>query len=230
MNYKLICTAFGVAMLAATSLTHANSTYSSFIDVDGSVSFDGWNQLNRNRLNDNGDLTPLTAQELLDGTAGNVTGSGDAIFTQLRGTHYPAGAGLYGGNGLFTFTDNTVDSSANYLVFQGIINDFSVFDGVESILKVTLDYNGGTQGIAAQLIAFGDTGTAEDYYRYAWDFTTFDAPVTSYTITLEIDFSQLIAFQVDQTTLSPVPEPSTYAALLAGAAMAGIVIRRRKRA
>lgn len=227
MNMTSVRTVVGASLLAVATLAQANATFDSFVDVDGSVSFDGWNQLNRGRLDADGNADPLTADHLVAGTLGNVAGSGDAVLTRTSGSHYPAGAGLYGGPSTFTFTDTTVDSSASSLVFQGILNDFSSVMGGGDI-SITLSYNGGDQNIAGSLVSFVDTEWAADYYQYSWDFSNLGETVTSYTINFGIGYSQLLAFQVDQ--VAAVPEPSTYAMLMLGLGAVGFAARRRKQA
>lgn len=213
------------ALIGVASFAQANAVHESFVNVTSSVSFDGWNQLNRNRLDANGNADPLTTAQLVAGTAGNVAGSGDALFTRVSGDHYPAGAGLYGGASSFTFSDSTLASGITSLVFQGIINDFDgSFGGTP--FSLTLSYNGGSQLLAATNTSFVDTGTAADYYTFTWDLTGLSAPLSSYTLTLNAGFSQMLAFQVDQ--VSAVPEPSTYALLIGGLGLIGAAVRRRQ--
>jgi len=156
MKAQYLNIAIGATLFAITGLAQANTTYSSFVDVADSVSFDGWNQLNRNRVDNNGAANPLTAAQLAAGTAGNVAGSGDALLTQVSGSYYPAGFGLYG-DGNLTFTDNTVASNISALAFQGIVNDFNASFGGEAY-TITLSYNGGSQAIAGTLVNFVNTG------------------------------------------------------------------------
>lgn len=204
----------GASLFAIAGLAQANATHDTFIDVSDSVSFDGWNQLNRGR-------TPtITKADLQAGSVANVAGSGDAVLTLLSGSYYPAGFGLYGNAGI-TFTDNTVASDITSLVFQGIINNFSGTD-----FGLTLSYNGGSQALAGTLVQFTDTGTAADYYQYSWDLSSVSAPITSYTLNFNIGFSQSLAFQVDQ--VAAVPEPSSYAMLMLGLGAVGFAARRRK--
>lgn len=226
MNMTSVRAIIGASLLAVASLAQANATHESFIDVAGSVSFDGWNQLNRNRVDANGNPDPLTSAQLEAGTAGNVAGSGDALLTLISGSYYPAAAGLYG-NASITFTDNTVASNISSLAFQGIINDFDgSFGGTP--FSLSLSYNGGDQAIAGTLVNFVDTGTASDYYYFAWDLSGISTPITSYTLNFDIGFSQSLAFQIDQ--VAAVPEPSTYAMLMLGLGAVGFAARRRKQA
>ncbi|ABE49986.1 PEP-CTERM sorting domain-containing protein [Methylobacillus flagellatus] len=226
MNMTSVRAIIGASLLAVASLAQANATHESFIDVAGSVSFDGWNQLNRNRTDAKGNPDPLTSAQLEAGTAGNVAGSGDALLTLISGSYYPAGAGLYG-NASITFSDNTVASNISSLAFQGIINDFDgSFGGTP--FSLSLSYNGGDQAIAGTLVNFVDTGTAADYYYFTWDLSGISTPITSYTLNFDIGFSQSLAFQIDQ--VAAVPEPSTYAMLMLGLGAVGFAARRRKQA
>ncbi|MGP1716837.1 MAG: PEP-CTERM sorting domain-containing protein [Methylophilus sp.] len=230
MKAKYLSIAIGATLFAIAGLAQANTTYSSFVDVANSVSFDGWNQLNRNRVDDNGAANPLTAAQLVAGTAGNVAGSGDATLKFLTGSgsYYPAGAGLYG-DGKLTFTDNTVSSNITSLAFQGIVNDFNAaFGGAP--YSITLDYNGGSQAIAATLVNFVSAGNVEDYYHYSWDLSGISSPITSYTLNFSAGFSQALAFQVDQVaSASAVPEADSYAMMLLGLGVMGAVVRRRNK-
>ncbi|WP_029147601.1 PEP-CTERM sorting domain-containing protein [Methylophilus sp. 5] len=228
MKAQYLSIAIGASLFAITGLAQANTTYSSFVDVADSVSFDGWNQLNRNRVDDTGAATPLTAAQLAAGTEGNVAGSGDALLTQVSGSYYPAGFGLYG-DGNLTFTDNTVSNNISALAFQGIVNDFNASFGGEAY-TITLSYNGGSQAIAGTLVNFVNTGTVDDYYYYSWDLSGISTPVTSYTLNFSAGFSQALAFQVDQVaSVSSVPEADSYAMMMLGLGVMGAVARRRSK-
>ncbi|WP_047515648.1 PEP-CTERM sorting domain-containing protein [Methylophilus sp. Q8] len=228
MKAQYLSIAIGATLFAITGLAQANTTYSSFVDVADSVSFDGWNQLNRNRVDNNGAANPLTAAQLAAGTAGNVAGSGDALLTQVSGSYYPAGFGLYG-DGNLTFTDHTVASNISALAFQGIVNDFNASFGGEAY-TITLSYNGGSQAIAGTLVNFVNTGTVDDYYYYSWDLSGVSTPITSYTLSFSAGFSQALAFQVDQVaSVSSVPEADSYAMMMLGLGVMGAVVRRRNK-
>lgn len=227
MKAQYLSIVLGASLFAITSLAQANTTYNSFVDVADSVSFDGWNQLNRNRVDSNGAANPLTSEQLAAGTQGNVTGSGDALLTLVSGGYYPAGFGLYG-DGHLTFTDNTVSNNITSLAFQGIVNDFNASFGGEPY-TITLSYNGGNQAIAGTLVNFVNTGTVDDYYYFSWDLSGISAPITSYTLNFNAGFSQALAFQVDQVSVSAVPEADSYAMMMLGLGVMGFVARRRTR-
>jgi hypothetical protein len=220
MNAMFGKTMVGLAVLAVTGLAQANATYEGIVDVAGSVSVDGWNELNRNRTGG-----ALTEAELIAGIGSNVAGSGDAVFTRLSGSHYPAGYGLYGSNSVFTFTDSTVASNIGSLVFQGIINDFDAQFGAAPF-TLTLSLNGGSEALSATSVSSVLNGGVSDLHTYTWDLSGVSTPITSYTLTLSAGFSQVLALQVDQ--VAAVPEPSTYAMAIAGLALVGVMARRRR--
>ena len=222
MNAMFGKTMVGLAVLAVTGLAQANATYEGIVDVAGSVSVDGWNELNRSRTGG-----ALTEAELIAGTGSNVAGSGDAVFTRLSGSHYPAGYGLYGSNSVFTFTDSTVASNIGSLVFQGIINDFDAQFGAAPF-TLTLSLNGGSEALSATSVSSVLNGGVSDLHTYTWDLSGVSTPITSYTLTLSAGFSQVLALQVDQ--VAAVPEPSTYAMALGGLALVGMMTRRRRAA
>lgn len=201
------------------SQAQANSVHAKLSDIGGSASFDGWNELNRNRVGG-----ALTEAQLAAGTLGNVTGSGDALLTRLSGNHYPAGAGLYGGASVLSFSDSSLVNGLGSLVFQGIINDFDAQFG-STPFSLTLSYNGGNQALAATQVSHVLDGGASDLHTYSWDLSGL-GPVSSYTLTLNAGFSQMLAFQVDQ--VSAVPEPASYAMLLGGLALVGGLARHRQ--
>ncbi len=210
------------ALAGAASAAQANSVHASFVDVTGSVSFDGWNEINRTGLGCGNDSACSTAK-LVAGITANVAGSGDAVLARASGNHYPAGAGLYGSSSVLTFTDTTVAANIGKLVFQGIINNF------DSPFSLTLSYNGGSQALAATSSTFVAAGNAADLYTFTWDLTGLSA-LSSYQLSLNAGFTQMLAFQVDQVSVTAVPEPSTYAMLAGGMALVGFVARRRQRA
>jgi len=205
------------ALLIAATTAQANTVHDAFTDVAGSLSFDGWNQLNRNRVGG-----ALTEAQLVAGTVANVAGSGDAVLTRVSGNHYPAGAGLYGSGSVLTLADATLTANVGQIVFQGIVNHFDV-----APFSLTLNYNGGSQALAATSSSSVLTGGAADYYTYSWDVSGLGA-LGSYTLTLGAGFSQVLAFQVDQIAAAPVPEPSSYALMAGGLGLVGWLARRRK--
>lgn len=212
--------ALAAALLAAASLAQANATHASFNDVTGSVAFDGWNQINRAGLGCGNDSACSTAK-LVAGITANVAGSGDAVLKRESGDHYPAGFGLYGGSSVLTLSDATLSSGIGSLVFQGIINNF------DAPFTLTLNYNGGSQALAATSSSSTLTNGVADYYSYTWDVSSLGA-LGSYTLTLNAGFSQMLAFQVDQVAAAPVPEPSTYALMAGGLGLVGWLARRRQ--
>lgn len=223
---KTTSLALATTLLAISLQAQANTTHASFTDVAGSASSDGWNQINRSGLGC-ADSACSTAK-LVTGITANVAGSGDAVLKRTSGSFYPAGAGLYGG-GTLTLSDATLSNSLSTLVLQGIINDFSSQVG-GTPASITLSYNGGTQALTATSVSSVLSGNNSlDYFRYSWDLAALGA-LSSYTLTLNAGFAQVLALQVDQVAAAPVPEPSSYALLAGGLAVMGWLARRRKSA
>lgn len=206
----------GLSVLSIGVNASANTIHASFVDVPGSVSVDGWNQMNRTGMG-GGDQTTAT-NAFVSGFGSNVAGSGDGVMTRLSGSVYPAGAGLYG-NGVITLTDATVESDLKSLTFQGIINNFDA-----APFGLALSYNGGSQALVPSLVTSTSTGGVEDYYRYSWDLAGIAETIDSYAITLTLGFTQSLAYQVDQVA---VPEPA--ALTLTAVGVCALVVRGRRR-
>ncbi len=207
----------GSAALAQAETIIYQDPHPDLVAIEGSVSYDGWNQLNRAGLGC-ADSSCSTAR-LVEGITANTWTSGDAVLQRTAGSLYPAGFGLYG-DGVLTLTDSTVAGGIDTLVFQGVINNFA-----GAPFGLTLSVNGGSQALVADDILFVDTGLVADRYTYTWNLGGLE-PITAYTLTLELGFAQVLALQVDQ--VSAVPEAGTAATLLAGLGAMGFMLRRRR--
>lgn len=126
-------------------------------------------------------------------------------LNKVSGFGYPAGSGIY----------HSVNSGT-YAVGVDFV------EGLESIAfkknsggTPTLSFNGGTE-------AFSYTSTANGYL--IWDLTTFDEVVESFTLNwTQGAHSQIITVELQ---LSTVPEPSTWAAIVGGLALTGVICQR----
>ncbi|MFL9609591.1 FxDxF family PEP-CTERM protein [Methylobacillus sp. Pita2] len=210
----------GSAALAVTmmaSVAQANDTAAPFVDVADSAEFNGWNQLYR----------PLTVDDIVAGYSANVAGSGDAVFTRIAGTAYPAGGGLYeyaGAFSTFTLTDFTVADSLTSIVFQS----HSAAGGTgKGLYDVSLSYT--IDGVD-YLAALVDNNAQADAYKYfSWDLSSVTG-IDAIKVTFSTEaHANSFAFQLDQV-VAAVPEPSEYALLLAGLAFVGFAARRKQQA
>ncbi|MGY1489104.1 PEP-CTERM sorting domain-containing protein [Methylobacillus pratensis] len=211
----------GSAALAVTmmaSVAQANDTAAPFVDVADSAEFNGWNSLVS---------STVTAAQIVAGYNANVAGSGDAVFTRIAGTAYPAGGGLYewqGAFSTFTLTDFTVADSLTSVVFQS----HSAAGGTgKGLYDVSLSYT--IDGVD-YLAALVDNNAQADAYKYfSWDLSSVTG-IDAIKVTFSTEaHANSFAFQLDQV-VAAVPEPSEYALLLAGLAFVGFAARRKQQA
>jgi hypothetical protein len=205
-----------------------DSAYPLFTSIAGSVSYDGWNQLNRTGLGFTSSQTAAATQALVDGIQANVAGSGDAVLTRLSGTLYPAGSALYnaGNNNpqVLSLTDSTVVSGITTLVLQSYVGLLQPASYATAVLNI----NGGTQSLAATSVTGVVVGSDGEAYRtWSWDLTGLGA-VDSYSMLMTVGGGavQAWAFQVDQ--VAAVPEPASLALMMAGFGVVGFAARRRR--
>ncbi len=222
----------GCLALAAASPVHAayvdptiGPAYGAFTSVAGSVSYDGWNELNRTGLGFATNDTAGATAALVAGIQANVVGSGDAVLTRLSGTIYPSGSALYnaGNNNphILQISDGTVAGNLSTLVLQSYIG---LLQG-GSYATAVLNYNGGSQALVANSVVAG----ADPAYRtWTWDVSTL-AAIESYSLLVTVGGGavQAWAFQIDQVAETPVPAALPLFATGLGAL--GLIARRRKR-
>ncbi|MFT7721323.1 MAG: PEP-CTERM sorting domain-containing protein [Roseateles sp.] len=233
--------AVAAALTAAAFGASANTTHDAFVDVAGSAAFDGFNDLSAGRLGG--------APALVAGVGSNVAGSGDAVLKRLSGGFYPASFGLYSWSTDSAFGIN-VDSAVADLGKVTLQTFISVdtSQGVTGLSSAaylpTLSFNGGTQKLAAEYTLTPVSGgydidgtplTANpnnpNYGVFTWDLSGITTPITSFSVNFGITkHANALAFQLDQNAVAAVPEPETYALMLAGIGMLGFLARRRRAA
>lgn len=76
-------------------------------------------------------------------------------------------------------------------------------------------------------LAFNASGSYGQSFSYAMPSTSLLSGADSYTFSLYVDFALTGLTLVDAST-PPIPEPETYAMLLAGLGLVGFAVRRRK--
>lgn len=240
-NTSLVATI--VVGLFATGTASANITHDAFVDVAASNSFDGFNQLNSSRINTAG---------LVAGLASNVAGSDhNSVLARTSGGFYPASFGLYSWSTDSTFKIDVASAVADLgsVTLQSFVT-VDTSQGIDGLLQAgylpTLSYNGGSQLLAASSWSltpvsggFGMGGEPlpaspnnPNYGLFSWDLTSLPTAVTSFSIKFGLDVhSNALAFQLDQSAaVAAVPEPSSYALMLAGIAAIGLLARRSRTA
>lgn len=231
----------GAALLAMAGSAFANDTHAAFVDVAGSAAKDGFSELTSGRIN---------TATLVSGLAPNVeagAADNDAILKRLSGTFYPASFGLYSfsTDSTFSFTVADAVDGLGKVTLQSFVS-VDTSQGVEGLLHSgylpTLSYNGGTQKlVAAYTLTSVSGGVGMDgspleaspsnpnYGYFSWDLSGVSGSVDSFTINFGLDVhSSALAFQVDQSLAAPVPEPESYALMLAGLGAVALLARRRK--
>lgn len=230
------------ALLALAGVAAANTTHDAFVDVAGSTAFDGFNQLTNARI---------TTAQLVAGLASNVAGSDNtATLKRLTGGFYPASFGLYSWSTDSAFGVNVASAVSDLasITLQTFVT-VDTSQGVDGLLQAgylpTLSFNGGTQQLAATSYTvtpvsggFGMDGSPlpassnnPNYGYFSWDLSSVTTPITSFSVNFGLDtHSSALAFQLDQVATAPVPEPGSYALMLAGMGVVGLLARRRKAA
>jgi len=228
--------AFTLALAASSA--HADvyvdptpeAPYSLFTSVQGSVSYDGWNNLSRTGLGFAASDTAGATAALVGGIQANVAGSGDAVLTRLTGTIYPSGSALYnaGNNNphVLEIADTTLVSGIGSLVLQSYVGLLQAGSYATAVLNV----NGGSQSLAADSVVGVVNGADGEAYRtWTWDLGGL-GPVDSYSLLVTVGGGavQVWGFQVDQ--IAAVPEAGTTAMMVAGLGLMGLMLRRRRAA
>ena len=240
---------FASAGLFIAGQAHASTTHAAFDTPVDSVATDGFNNLTAARI---------TSAQLAAGIASNVESEGGATLRRTSGGAYPASAGLYqfAGNGsTFEIAVSDAVDGLTGLTFQSYVNVSTGSNGIYGLLAANnlprLSFNGGSQFLLAssqqsENLGYTDFFTGQyvasdpnnpNHLTFSWDFAALGVtvPVTSFRITFATDnHAQIQSFQLDQqlaaTTAptAPVPEPETYALMLAGLGLVALGARRRR--
>lgn len=241
MSMTLRRVAVAAALTAVAFGASANNTHDAFVDIAGATATDGFNNLVAGRI---------TTANLVAGVAANVADSdGGAKLQRLTGGFYPASFGLYSWSTDSAFGLNVASAIADLgsVTLQSFVT-VDTSQGVTGLSSAaylpTLSYNGGTQKLAAVYTltpvsgGFGMDGeplpaspTNPNYGVFTWDLSGVTTPITSFSVNFGLTtHASALAFQLDQTAVAAVPEPETYALMLAGIGLVGFVARRRHRA
>ncbi|MFY9480152.1 MAG: PEP-CTERM sorting domain-containing protein [Aquabacterium sp.] len=193
------------------------------------------------------------------GDAGGTAGG--ATLTKVSnspggGGAYAASSGLYFGGfsgdvnvngGSLAVVDSSPLAGLQHISFQVGIGEASTYDFYNHVLP-TLTYTtslGTVSSVVATnssiLEAFNNgtvtmpTGEEPIYinqYLLQWDLSNVNEQITSFSIGFTgVQHAQVYGLTLTQAAVAAVPEPSTYAMLLSGMAMMGVVgaVRRRQR-
>jgi hypothetical protein len=174
------------------------------------------------------DTTPLGLNTGLTLTAGGTTATIDTLNVQSADVYGGAGGtGHYGavqtGNTTtITFSGGTADYFGFYASAIDSQSSFIVFNGA------TVLY---TNSLSLIPVAAGNFGNPDAPFAgqnagqgYAFFNVNSTTPITKVVFTQANTFG---AFEFDNLTIGTVPEPATWALLIAGFAMVGFSMRRR---
>ena len=188
-------------------------------------------------------LTTMTAHATVTGSLGGGTGTfltlssaglnGGSVATLSGGTIYgsdqsfadiPAGS-VYGGNFLAAGPSSGANSATLNFV-NGGLNFISFLWGspdLYNVLTLTSSVTGVHTYTAAGM-SFSQTNGNQGFSQYVQFSSTATDKITSLTFT---NTPSVDAFEVANFNVTPVPEPETYALMLAGLGALGALQRRR---
>ena len=172
----------------------------------------------------------LGSATTLQSATGTITASGGTLSSSVAST-------TIGGN--LVLSGGTIDPNGTGIgtIILGASKTFTMSSGTLNIkLGTSFDQitggAGSTFSITGGTLALDVSGAGFSYastYQILTSFTGTSNPVSGLTITgisgytATLDGSGLLSF-----TASPVPEPSTYAAIFGALVLTGVIIRRRK--
>lgn len=153
--------------------------------------------------------------------ASPTSGSASALLNKVAGggAFYATYMYTSGVNGSFRVYDESPQVSLATVVFQANMSQF--------VGTIVLNYNGGSQALAATAFLLNDNATGYDDYVWQWDLSG-AGTVSSYEI-LFTDHIAISSLQLNtgSTYVQVIPEPSS---TVLGAAALGLSFIRRRRA
>jgi len=206
-----------VFTLLLSAVAEAAFTFS----LPGNTETSGWDNLKSSNpyWSANGYTTayPGSAAWPAPITANAAGSQGSAVFMKTSGNGYFAGSSLYdgGGAGIYSVSDASPLANLSTVIFQ-------IDAGTSIGLLPTLNYNGGSQGLAANWFAQGNgkystfdftTGQSFPTQNRAWQWDLTGLGVTSYEIVWgSVPNNHLTQYELSLTTgdtfFQAVPEPS----------------------
>lgn len=191
------------------------------VNLPGSTEKSGW-ILNSTNYPAATYRTFATASQPWAAAAAPSSGNSSAMFNKISGFGYMSAAGFMytaGQDGAFSISDDSPLAALQTIVLQAGMSDPTTSIPV-------LNYNGGTQAIAAQYFAAFASSPYTDRV-WQWDLTGIGEPLTRYEVLFSGHFA-VTSLTVDTSNsyLQVIPEPAT--GVLALAALSLTFIRRRR--
>lgn len=170
-----------------------------------------------------GTFLQLSTAGLSGGTVATLTGG--TVYTQDQPFADIPKGGIFGGN--FLAAGPTSGAPATLSFLNGGVGFISFLWGSPDLYnKLTVTSTGGfTQVFDATNIAFASTTGDQAYSQYVQFTGLAGSRITQLTFN---NVPAIDAFETANYSVTPIPEPETYALLLAGLGAVAFVARRRR--
>ena len=159
----------------------------------------------------------------LGGTVGTIVG-GEVLGSDFTFSSIPEGQTIFGGNFLAAGPTSTAPAT---LSFTGVGVDYISFlwGSPDTYNTLTVTFTGGSQAFTTASLAFAVSNGDQSFSQYVQFAGTSGSKITGLTFN---NVPSTNAFETANYSVTPVPEPETYALLLGGLGVVGFLARRRK--